>query len=120
MGGGLVGGGAGAGGFCANATGTRSPIVSASSTKTRILGFTDLFLGRKVLKPNLVGKSVQVKASKRTTELTCRYEYITTWRGGLAKRRYYVQRLIRFFLAHAVLPDNGELQLRRLTGNVYR
>jgi len=44
--------------------------------------------------------------------------------SGLAQRlfkcRYYVQRLIRFSLAHVFLPDNGELQLRRLTGNVYR
>lgn len=44
--------------------------------------------------------------------------------SGLAQRllkcRYYVQRLVRFSLARAVLPDNGELQLRRLTGNVCR
>jgi hypothetical protein len=42
----MEGGGAGAGGFCANATGTRSPIASASSTKVRVRGFTDLLLGR--------------------------------------------------------------------------
>jgi hypothetical protein len=42
----VEGGGAGAGGFCANATGPRSPIASASSTKVRMRGFTDLLLGR--------------------------------------------------------------------------
>ena len=33
----------------------------------------------------------------------------------VAKCRRYVQRLIRFSLARVVLPDKGELQLRRLT-----
>ena len=42
----MEGGGAGAGGFCANATGPRSPIASASWTKVRMRGFTDLLLGR--------------------------------------------------------------------------
>ena len=41
--GGVEGGGAGAG-FCANAAGTRSPIVSASPTKMRKRRCTDLFL----------------------------------------------------------------------------
>jgi hypothetical protein len=36
------------------------------------------------------------------------------------KCRYCAQWSIRFSLAHVVLPDNGELQPRRLTGNVYR
>ena len=38
----------------------------------------------------------------------------------LVKCRYYVQRLIRFYLAHAVVPDNGALQPLRLTGSAYR
>jgi len=42
----VEGGGAGAGGFCANATGPRSPIASASSAKVRMRGFTDPLLGR--------------------------------------------------------------------------
>ena len=37
----------------------------------------------------------------------------------LVKCRYYVQRLLRLFLAHVLLQDNGELQPRHLTGNVY-
>jgi hypothetical protein len=43
--------------------------------------------------------------------------------SGLAQRlvkcRYWVQRLLRLSLAHVLLQDNGELQPRRLTGNVY-
>jgi hypothetical protein len=59
-----VGGGAeggGAGGFCAEATGTRSPIASASSTKMRMSGFVDLFLGRVRLSRKF---SAQVSASQ--------------------------------------------------------
>jgi hypothetical protein len=48
-------GGGGAGGFCANATGTRSPIATASSTKIRMRGFTDLFLGRERLSRKFIG-----------------------------------------------------------------
>ena len=60
------GGGAGARGFCANATGTRSPTASASSTKMRMRGFTDPFLGRKRLSRK---RSAQVRSSQgfRTT-----------------------------------------------------
>jgi len=57
----VEGGGAGAGGFCANATGTRSPIASASSTKMRMRGFTDLFLGRERLSNKF---STQVSSSQ--------------------------------------------------------
>jgi hypothetical protein len=42
----VEGGGAGAGGFCASVTGTRSGIASASTAKMRMRGFTDLFRGR--------------------------------------------------------------------------
>ena len=41
----MEGGGAGDGGFCANATGARRPIPSASPTRMRMRGFTHLFLG---------------------------------------------------------------------------
>jgi hypothetical protein len=57
----VEGGGAGAGGFCANATDARSPIASASSTKMRIRGFTDLFLGRERLSHKF---STQVSSSQ--------------------------------------------------------
>lgn len=57
----MEGGGAGAGGFCANATGTKSPIASASSTKMRMRVFIDLFLGRKRLSCKF---SAQVSSSQ--------------------------------------------------------
>src|SRR5260370_40451876 len=59
----VEGGGLGAGGFCANPTGTRSPIASANSVKMRALGCIDLFQGENVSTANLVGQSVQVKAN---------------------------------------------------------
>ena len=62
VGGGFEGGGAGAGGFCANAAGTRSPIVSASPTKMRKRRCTDLFL--RLTLAIVRCESVQVKPSK--------------------------------------------------------
>jgi len=41
-------GGGGAGGFCANATGTRRPIARPISMKMRMRALTDLFLGGNV------------------------------------------------------------------------
>jgi hypothetical protein len=57
----VEGGGEGAGGFCANPTGTKSPIASASSTKMRMCVFIDLFLGRKRLSCKF---SAQVSSSQ--------------------------------------------------------
>ena len=54
-------GGGGAGGFCANATGTRRPIASASWTKMRMRGLTELFLGRERLSRKF---SAQVSSSQ--------------------------------------------------------
>jgi hypothetical protein len=45
----VEGGGEGAGGLCANATGTRSPIASPSWTKMRMRGFIGLILARERL-----------------------------------------------------------------------
>lgn len=52
-----------AGGFCANAGSTRSPIANASFTKMRANGCMDLFQGENASAANLVGRSVQVKAN---------------------------------------------------------
>jgi hypothetical protein len=61
----------------------------------RVLGYTPVVTG-----------SMRKRREKRPTRLV--------------KRRYCVQRLIRFSLAHALLPGNGELLPRRLTGNAYQ
>jgi len=57
------GGGAGAGGFCAKAGSTRSPIAKASFRKLRDRGCMDLFQGENVSTANLVGQSLQVKVN---------------------------------------------------------
>ena len=56
-------GGAGAGGFCASAGGTRSPMASASRTKIGGHECIGLSQGEYVPAANLVGESVQVKVN---------------------------------------------------------
>ena len=68
------GGGAGAGGFCGNAAGTRSPIVSASPTKMRKRRCTDLFLRH---------PKVRVSSSQAFQIDTC----FIRWMHGLPEAR---------------------------------